>query len=102
MEKRDVLLLEMLLAEKRTSLAVLRTGAAVFTLAVSILAFLTATSHLYPLPAYSFWTIAAMCSLLLALGLYLVLHSSRKIRRYDKMIRNVEHDSPAFRSLENV
>ena len=99
MERPHVLLLQILLAEKRTSLAVLRTGTATFTLALSILAFLPATSQFYPLPIYSFWALVSMCSFLLALGGYLIIRSIRRIRFFDGTIQDIEQESPALQKL---
>ncbi len=99
MERPNVLLLQILLAEKRTSLAVLRTGAAAFTLALSILAFVPAMSQFYPLPTYSLVAIVSMCSFLLALGAYLVFRSIRRIRFFDNTIQGIERESPALRRL---
>lgn len=102
MDSPNVLLLQILLAEKRTSLAVLRTGAALFTLALSILAFLPAATQFYPLPVYSIWALVSMCSVLVGLGGYLAFRSFNRIRFFDRTIEDIERESPDLRRLVQI
>lgn len=80
---------QVLLAEKRTSLSSLRTGIAVFALPLSVLSVLIATSRYYnlgmvmpllaPLLLLSFG--------LVVLGSWLIYHSIRRIHHYDRRMR---------------
>ena len=83
--------IQVLLAEKRTALAGLRTGIAVFALPLSVLSALIATSryynigHVMPL---------LMPLLLLNLGLvvlgsWLIYHSIQRLHHYDRRIRDL-------------
>jgi len=83
--------IQVLLAEKRTSLAALRTGIAVFALPLSVLSVLIATSRYY-----NFGTVMPLLVplLLLNLGLvvlgsWLIYHSIHRLRRYDRLIREL-------------
>jgi uncharacterized membrane protein YidH (DUF202 family) len=83
--------IQVILAEKRTALASLRTGIAVFALPLSVLSVLIATSRYYnfgkvmpllvPLLLLSFG--------LVLLGAWLIHHSIRRIHRYDRLIREL-------------
>lgn len=80
--------IQLLLAEKRTSLAAMRTGIAVFALPLSVLSVLIGTSKYYD-PSRVFYLLLPLlilCAFLVVLGMYLVIRALRKIRRYDQMI----------------
>jgi uncharacterized membrane protein YidH (DUF202 family) len=83
--------IQVLLAEKRTSLAALRTGIAVFALPLSVLSVLIATSRYYNIGA----VIPLLVPLLLlnlglvVLGSWLIYRSIRHLRRYDHRIREL-------------
>src|SRR5437762_12253468 len=82
---------QVLLAEKRTALASLRTGIAVFALPLSVLSVLIATSRYYnfgkvmpllvPLLLLNFG--------LVVLGSWLIYHSIRRLHRFDNRIREL-------------
>src|SRR6267143_5375531 len=82
---------QLLLAEKRTSLAALRTGIAVFALPLSVLSVLIATSRYYNIGA----VIPLLVPLLLlnlglvVLGSWLIYRSIRHLHRYDHRIREL-------------
>src|SRR5580704_7342701 len=83
--------IQVLLAEKRTGLASLRTGIAVFALPLSVLSALIATSRYY-----SFAKVMPLLVPLLilnfglvVLGSWLIYHSIRRIRHYDRVIRDL-------------
>jgi uncharacterized membrane protein YidH (DUF202 family) len=83
--------IQVLLAEKRTSLSALRTGIAIFALPLSVLSVLIATSHYY-----SFGKVMPLLVplLLLNLGLvvlgsWLIYRSIRHLHRYDHRIREL-------------
>lgn len=84
--------LQLILAEKRTALSVLRTGIAVFVLPLSVLSLLIATSKQYEIVdvIHLFAPILAICLALVILGTYLIVHSLRRMRRYDGLINRMK------------
>ena len=82
----------MILAEKRTSLASLRTGIAVFAIPLSILGVLVATSRYYEIldVLHLFIVVMVINALLLALGAYLIVRAIVKLRREDRMIDEIK------------
>lgn len=89
---------QLLLAEKRTSLSTLRTGIAVFALPLSVLGLLVATSSYYdPTQAMGFLLpLLGLCALLALLGAYLIIHSLRHIRHHNGLIRRIKQDYSAI------
>src|SRR5438132_3843035 len=90
--------IQVLLAEKRTSLSSLRTGIAVFALPLSVLSVLVATSRYY-----NFATVMPLLIPLLvlnlglvALGSWLIYRSIRRIHHYDRVLRELTRK---YRSL---
>ena len=83
---------QLLLAEKRTSLAALRTGIAIFALPLTVVSFLIVTSQYYKVVnvLYLFVPLMLVCLVLAILGGYLVLRAVRKIRRYDEAIEKLK------------
>ncbi len=83
---------QLILAEKRTSLAAMRTGIAVFVLPLSVMGLLIATSRYYNvlhvLPLII--PLAIILLALIALGSYLVVRSLKNILRYDRMIHRLK------------
>jgi uncharacterized membrane protein YkgB len=79
---------QLVLAEKRTSLAVLRTGIAVSVIPLSIISFLIATSKTYNFShvAYLLVPLLIVCTLMGGFGFYLIVRSAVKVHRYDGMI----------------
>jgi hypothetical protein len=79
---------QLLLAEKRTSLATMRTGIAVFTLPMSVLSILIATSRYYDishvLPLLV--PLLAISTALVFLGGYLVVRAMLRIRHQEHLI----------------
>ncbi len=84
--------ISLLLAEKRTSLAMLRTAIAIFTLPLSVFTILIATSKFYDaiesIPLLT--PLIIICSLLIIIGIYLIFRSFNKIRKIDIDIKNLE------------
>ena len=82
---------QLILAEKRTALAVMRTGIAVLALPLGVLSLLVATSGYYTfseaLPL--FVPLLLLCAGLVALGVFLVFRSVRRIRACDAGIRKL-------------
>ncbi|MBF0432684.1 MAG: hypothetical protein HQK83_15480 [Fibrobacteria bacterium] len=83
---------QLILAEKRTSFALLRTGIAVFALPLSVLSFLVIMSKSYDASEVLHFIIPlVLLNLgLIVLGIYLITRAVFKIHRYDKMIANLK------------
>jgi len=83
---------QLILAEKRTSLAAMRTGIAVFVLPLSVLGLLIATSRYYDvlhvLPLII--PLGVILLALIALGSYLIIRALRNIQRYDRLIHQLK------------
>jgi uncharacterized membrane protein YkgB len=83
---------QLILAEKRTSLSVLRTGIAIFVLPLSVLSLLITTSRYYVMQ--DVWPLLApllvLCVLLALLGAYLVIRSITRIHHYDRLIHHLK------------
>jgi uncharacterized membrane protein YidH (DUF202 family) len=79
---------QLLLAEKRTSLSVMRTGIAVLALPMSVTSLLIATSKYYSiLQVIHFLIPLSLLNIALAiLGLYLIVKSMIKMKSYDRHI----------------
>ncbi len=88
--------IQLLLAEKRTSLSMLRTGIAVFVLPLSVLGALVATSEYYDIYRVLHLAIPLLtiCGGLTVLGTYLVYRSVSRIRRYDRQIMELKSQHP--------
>ena len=90
--------IQVLLAEKRTALASLRTGIAVFALPMTVLSALIATSRYYSMEK----VMPLLAPLLLlnlglvVLGTWLVFRSIRRIHHFEHRIREL---SEKYRSL---
>jgi uncharacterized membrane protein YkgB len=79
---------QLLLAEKRTSLSTLRTGITVLVLPLSVLSVLIATSEFYnafqvmPL----IMALLIICAALIFLGSYLIIRAIIRIHHHDRLI----------------
>ena len=80
--------LQLLLAEKRTALSTLRTGIAVFAFPLSVLSALIATSKYYRIGEVLHWLVPLLLLNLglIALAVYLVFHSIKRLRHFDRVI----------------
>jgi hypothetical protein len=89
---------QLLLAEKRTSLAVLRTGVTVGLVPLSITTVLVTVSRFYSwidnlhflVPMYAVMTVLALVSV------YLVIRSLRRIAQQDRAIDDLRRDNPGL------
>ncbi len=83
---------QLILAEKRTALAVLRSGIAVFVLPLSVFSFLIAFSKQYQVAdvLHLFVLVLAVCLGLVGLGAYLVIRSIMRMHHYDLMISSIK------------
>jgi uncharacterized membrane protein YidH (DUF202 family) len=90
--------IQVLLAEKRTALAGLRTGIAVFALPLSVLSALIATSRYYNIERVMPLLLPLMLLNLglVVLGTWLVFRSIRRIRHFEHRIREL---SDQYRSI---
>ncbi|MFQ5512603.1 MAG: hypothetical protein ACE5EO_12240 [Candidatus Krumholzibacteriia bacterium] len=87
---------QLILAEKRTSLALMRTGIAVFALPVSVLSILVATSKLYHFSnvAHFLIPLLSLCLGLVLLGIYLIVRAVLRIRRCDNSVTTLKRSHP--------
>ena len=83
---------QLILAEKRTSLAIMRTGIAVLALPLSVMSVLIATSKYYDV-LHVLHLLVPMGALNLALivfGAYLIIRSIIRMRHYDRLIHHIK------------
>ena len=85
---------QLLLAEKRTTLASMRTGIAVFALPLSVLSVLIATSKYYNVlqVIHLLVPLLVLCAGLVILGSYLIIRSINRIRHYDRLIFELKRE----------
>jgi uncharacterized membrane protein YidH (DUF202 family) len=90
--------IQLVLAEKRTSLAVMRTGIGVFTLPLSVVTVLVATSRYYDFLEASHFLIPLLilCAGLVVLAIYLVHRSVLRIWKQDALIRKIKQEDPGL------
>ena len=83
---------QLLLAEKRTSLAVMRTGIAVLALPLSVMTFLIATSKFYHVVNVLHFLVplGILCFGLIVFGVFLIIQAIIRMRRYDRYIREIK------------
>ena len=83
---------QLILAEKRTSLSVLRTGIAVLALPLSVLSVLIATSKYYDIHRVLHFLIplTLLNIALVIVGVYLIIRSILRMRHYDRFIREIK------------
>src|ERR1044071_176122 len=83
--------IQVLLSEKRTALASLRTGIAVFALPLSVLSILIATSRYYSITAVMPLLVPLLLLnlALVGLGSWLIYHSVCRLHHYDHLIRDL-------------
>jgi uncharacterized membrane protein YidH (DUF202 family) len=83
---------QLILAEKRTSLAVMRTGIAVLALPLSVMSVLIATSKYYSVlnVLHLLIPLALINLALIIIGVYLIFRSIRRMRRYDRLIHEIK------------
>jgi uncharacterized membrane protein YidH (DUF202 family) len=88
---------QLILAEKRTSLATMRTGIAVCAIPLSLTGLLIATSRYYEIlnVLTLFVPFGLLNAALLCLGAYLIVRSMRRLVREDRMIREIKRKHSA-------
>lgn len=93
--------LELVLAEKRTALSVLRTGLAVTALPMTVVSFLIVTSRSYD-PGSVLHLIAPLllaCLGLFALGITMVGRALLRLRHHDRVLREIKEQLPGIGHL---
>jgi uncharacterized membrane protein YidH (DUF202 family) len=97
----DIARAQLILAEKRTSLSVVRTGIAVIALPLSVVTALIAFSRYYDvmhnLPLLG--PLLAVCMFLVSFGTYLLGRSLFKIRHQDMLLRKLKERDPELRKM---
>jgi hypothetical protein len=93
--------IQLLLAEKRTSLATLRTGITVFVLPLSVLTILVSTSEFYDVVdvPYFLLPLIGICIFLIILAIYLIIRAIRNIRDYDRKIIEIKKKDKTIAKL---
>ncbi len=83
---------QLLLAEKRTSLALMRTGIAVLALPLSVMSVLIATSNFYDVLHVLHFLIplGVLNFALIVFGAYLIIRSIIRMRHYDRFINEIK------------
>jgi len=83
---------QLLLAEKRTSLAAMRTGIAVIALPLTVVSVLIATSKYYDIVhvMHLLVPLLILCAALVFLGAYLIIRSIIRLHRHDKHIAEIK------------
>lgn len=83
---------QMILAEKRTSLAVMRTGIAILALPLSVTSLLIATSKYYDVLNVLHFLIplGILNFALILFGVYLIVRSLIQMRHYDRHIKDIK------------
>jgi len=93
--------IQVLLAEKRTSLAALRTGIAIFTLPISVTTVLITTSRYYNFTQNLHYLIPLLvvCTILVLTGTYLIGVALVRFRHQGQQIRRIKQKSPIWQEL---
>ena len=100
-EAVDMSRVQLVLAEKRTSLAALRTGFAIFTLPLSVTTVLVTTSRYYNFFENLHYLIPLLflCALLVTVGTYLIFVSLIRHRHQNEQIRKIKMKHAAWKDL---
>ena len=93
--------IQVLLSEKRTMLALMRTGIAVFALPLSVLSVLIATSKYYTFNKVLLLLVPVLtiCVGLIILGTYLVLRAIRRLKHFDNHINEMKQKYSSLADL---
>ena len=92
---------QLLLAEKRTSLSTMRAGIAVFAFPLSVLSVLIATSKSYKVSEVLPWLVPLLLLNLglVVLGVYLITRAVVRIQRYDRLLDELKHKNQRLAEL---
>jgi uncharacterized membrane protein YidH (DUF202 family) len=93
--------IQLLLAEKRTSLSTIRTGIAVLALPLSVMGLLVATSKYYSVVHVLalFIPLVALCSALIVTGSYLIIRAIVRLRHHDQHIIELKNKNGEIADL---
>jgi hypothetical protein len=93
--------INLVLAEKRTSLSVMRTGLAVLALPLSVFSVLVVISRYYdPLAVmYLLGPLLGLCAALTILGIYLIIKSLRRISHLNLVVLDLKRQNENLREL---
>ena len=93
--------IQLILAEKRTSLATLRTGIAIAVIPMSLATVLVTMSRFYSwMDNLQFLVpLGVLCAGLVALSAYMVFRALRRLHHQDEMIRRIRKANPALREF---
>jgi len=93
--------IQVLLAEKRTSLSAIRTGLAIFTLPLSVTTVLITTSRYYIFRDNLHYLIPllVLCAALVLFGTYLIVSSLLRFRHQAGQIRKIKQQSPEWQEI---
>lgn len=83
---------QLILAEKRTSLSVMRTGIAVLAIPLGVTSLLIATSRYYDVLHVMHLMVPLMSlnGVLVVLGIYLIVRAFRRLHHQDRMMREIK------------
>lgn len=100
-ESVDIGRIQLLLAEKRTALAALRTGIAIFTLPLSVTTVLVTTSRYYSFTENLHYLIPLLLLniVLVLTGTYLIVVSLVRFRHQSEEIGKIKSKSPKWQEL---
>lgn len=89
---------QLLLAEKRTSLALLRTGVGILVLPLSVLGLLIATAktHQSESVIHLLVPVLSISAFLAFLAIALIIRALIQLHRYDRMLRQLKESHPIF------
>ncbi len=89
---------QLILAEKRTFLSLMRTGIAVFALPLATISALIATSKYYELRKVLslFLPVMIINAGLIVLGAYLIIRAIRNLRHADRLLADLRRSHPAL------
>ena len=92
---------QLILAEKRTSLAVMRTGIAVLALPLSVMSVLIATSKYYDVfhVLHIFIPLGLLNLALIVLGSYLIIRSIIRMIHYERFINDIKRKHSMIREF---
>lgn len=93
--------INLVLAEKRTSLSVMRTGLAVLALPLSVFSVLVVISRYYdPLAVmYLLGPLLGLCAALTILGIYLIVKSLGRISQLSRVVLDLKRQNESLREL---
>jgi uncharacterized membrane protein YidH (DUF202 family) len=101
MQKTDQREVNLMLAEKRTALSLLRTDIAIFTIPLSIGSILIATSKLYNPEKIIFLMVPVLggCTFLVAISLWLMIDAFVRLRNNDRRLDKIIEKNQFLKNL---